>query len=75
MTRNNDKLQDSILNIINTSQEPLETKEIEQQLKQETRTKILYRLNNLRGLGHIKGKAVGPGKGTWIWWTGKNLKK
>jgi repressor of nif and glnA expression len=58
----------SILKVIENSREPLETKEIEAVLKKVTRTKILYRLNNLRAEGLIKGKQVGAGKGTWIWW-------
>ena len=63
-----DKISEKILKILNGSRDPLETKEIEIILKDYTRTKILYRLNNLRGDGLIKGKAVGSGKGTWIWW-------
>jgi DNA-binding Lrp family transcriptional regulator len=46
----------------------LETKEIGEKLKKISRVKILYRLNNLRAEGLIKGKQVGSGKGTWIWW-------
>jgi len=57
-----------ILKIINESEEPLETKEIEVMLKNVSRVMILYRLNNLRGEGLIKGKQIGSGKGTWIWW-------
>lgn len=63
-----DKTSEKILKIIKEVGEPLETREIEELLKKETRTKILYRLNNLRGDGLIKGKVVGSGKGTWIWW-------
>jgi len=52
--------------------EPLETKEIQKELggiiKDVTRTKLFYRLNNLRGEGLIKGKLVGAEKGAWIWW-------
>jgi repressor of nif and glnA expression len=59
----------AILKIINESLEPLETKEIEQLDKKVTRTRILYRLTNLRAEGLIKGKQVGAGKGTWIWWS------
>jgi len=62
------ELAKKILEIINNSNEPLETKEIEKKLKGYSRTKILYRLQNLRGEGLIKGKSVGPGKGVWIWW-------
>lgn len=58
----------SILKIIESSNEPLETKEIQDKLKKITRTKILYRLNNLRAEALIKGKQIGAGKGTWIWW-------
>lgn len=68
MDRGEDKLSKSILSIVNNSEEPLETKEIEEGLKGDTRTKIFYRLNNLRGNGVIKGKFVGGGKGAWIWW-------
>jgi len=63
-----------ILKLINYSDEPLETKEMGEKLKDKikkesvTRTKIFYRLNLLRGEGKIKGKFVGPGKGVWIWW-------
>jgi DNA-binding Lrp family transcriptional regulator len=57
-----------ILQIISKSHEPLETKEVEKELKGVSRSKILYRLNDLRGEGKIKGKHLGPGKGVWIWW-------
>ena len=71
-----DELVRDILKEINNSKEPLETKEIEILLKKYhkfvTRTKIIYRLNNLRGEGLIKGKYLGSGKGVWIWWA-KNL--
>jgi len=58
----------SILKIVEDSKEPLETKEIQVKLKKITRTKILYRLNNLRAETLINGKQIGAGKGTWIWW-------
>ena len=58
----------AVLKIIENANEPLETKEIEILAKRITRTKILYRLNNLRAEGLIQGKHVGSGKGTWIWW-------
>ncbi len=69
-------MQDNIsvlaLKIIEGAETPLETKEIQglidNSLKNITRTKIMYRLNMLRGDGLIKGKFVGPGKGVWIWW-------
>ncbi len=68
MRRNSDKISDKILEILKKAEEPLETKEIEDILKDVTRIKVLYRLNILRGDGTIKGKPVGSGKGTWIWW-------
>lgn len=68
MLRKEDELANSVLSIINLSEEPLETKEIEEKLKKITRAKIFYRLTNLRGNGLIKGKFVGSGKGVWIWW-------
>lgn len=63
-----DEISKRILKLINSSKEPLETKEIERNLKGVSRTKILYRLNDLRGQGLIKGKSIGAGKGNWIWW-------
>jgi len=63
-----DPIRDRILNILKKAEEPLETKEIELVLKNVSRVMVLYRLNDLRGEGIIKGKAVGSGKGVWIWW-------
>ena len=67
-----DSIANAILKIIQDSAEPLETKEIQEKLedsiKNVTRTKLFYRLTNLRGDGVIKGKFIGPGKGVWIWW-------
>jgi repressor of nif and glnA expression len=67
-----DKLTEVTLKIINETNEPVETKEIEEMVKKSvkdvTRAKLFYRLNNLRGEGLIKGKFSGPGKGVWIWW-------
>jgi DNA-binding Lrp family transcriptional regulator len=64
-----DEISKKILKIIKKENEPLETKEIEILLKNVSRIKVLARLNNLRGEVLIKGKNVGSGKGTWIWWT------
>ena len=63
------------LEILDLSDEPLETKEILARInsrlkKDTTRTILFYRLNLLRGEGKIKGKFAGPGKGVWIWWRG-----
>lgn len=66
--KSKDKTSETILTTINSSDEPLETKEIETKMQKETRTKILYRLRDLQGAGLIKGKMVGAGKGTWVWW-------
>lgn len=75
MTGHEDTITEKILSLITATAEPLETKEIEEGLKAKeklptivTRVKVLYRLNMLRGDGLIKGKPVGSGKGTWIWW-------
>lgn len=73
--RRNDSISQKILQLLASAKEPLETKEIESLLKNVTRVKVLYRLNLLRGDGLIKGKPVGSGKGTWIWWSKKLLKK
>lgn len=66
--RSKDKIAETILIVVSNSDEPLETKEIEMKIPEGTRTKILYRLRDLQGEGLIKGKMVGAGKGTWIWW-------
>jgi predicted transcriptional regulator len=66
-----DKESKLIFKLIESSREPLETKEVEERLKRISRTKILYRLNNLRAESLIKGKQVGSGKRTWIWWKNK----
>ena len=67
-----DSLTELALEIIEHSEDVLETKEIQEKIessiKDVTRTKLFARLNNLRGDGKIKGKFVGPGKGVWIWW-------
>ena len=67
-----DKLTDTIIKIIQHSTEPLETEEIIRLAQKKwpniTRTRVLYRLNNLRADGLIAGKMLGAGKGVWIWW-------
>lgn len=67
-----DKIKKAIAEIINKSPQPLETKEIHVNLERAvgkvSRSKLLYRLNDLRGDGEIQGKSIGSGKGVWIWW-------
>lgn len=67
-----DEISKAALKVISNANEPLETKEVEERVskivKNVTRTKLFYRLNNLRAEGLIKGKFVGPGKGVWMWW-------
>jgi repressor of nif and glnA expression len=67
-----DEISKAALKVINSADEPLETKEVEERvnklIKDSTRTKLFYRLNNLRAEGLIRGKFIGPGKGVWIWW-------
>jgi len=67
-----DDLSRQILKIVNSSNAPLETKEIHEKitidLGEVSRSKLMYRLNNLRAEGEIQGKYVGSGKGVWIWW-------
>jgi len=67
-----DDIMEEILQIINDSMAPLETKEVFERVKAEmnyvSRSKLMYRLNMLRGDGEIQGKSVGSGKGVWIWW-------
>ena len=70
-----DRISTSILTILATAIEPLETKEIQNLLTATTRVKIMYRLNRLRGDGLILGKQIGSGKGTWIWWKLESFEK
>jgi repressor of nif and glnA expression len=68
-----DKLTKTIVHVIKESDAPLETRELEEKMQQmvgdeATRTKLLYRLMDLRGEGIIYGKTVGSGRGAWIWW-------
>jgi len=59
---------EKLLKMLKSSNEPMETSEILSRIKTESRTKVMYRLNDLRGQGLIKGKRIGSGKGSWIWW-------
>jgi len=66
--------------LLNRAQEPLSTKEIENRYnskhdKKITRKKVLYRLQKMARVKAIKGKKVGPGKGTWIWYKHPLLNK
>lgn len=63
-----DEVSKAILKIVNSADEPLETTEIIAKLGKVSRSMVLYRLNDLRGEGKIKGKSIGPGKGAWLWW-------
>jgi hypothetical protein len=63
-----DKLTDVLIKTIREANEPLETKEIVHRIGNETRAKIICRLSDLGIQGTIKGKRVGGGNGTWIWW-------
>ena len=72
-----DEIIQEILRIIRMSDEPLQTEEIVSHIKSKygheiSRTKVMYRLNNLRAEGKIKGKMlIAGGKGVWIWWNNK----
>ena len=72
MANSRDKIAKVVENVVATSKEPLETKEVfertQQSLGEVSRSKVMYRLNDLRGQGEIFGKSVGSGKGVWIWW-------
>jgi hypothetical protein len=73
-----DPLEELIEQIISKSEDPLETTEViagvSDELGQVSRSKVLYRLNNLRAENEIAGKAVGSGKGTWIWYNARKPK-
>jgi len=68
-----DKISEVIIEKVNKTNQPLETKEIldyvNGKFKDITHSIILYRLMNLRGDGEINGKRISAGaKGVWIWW-------
>lgn len=68
-----DQIADIIIEVLSDANEPLQTKqvviEVKETVKTATRTKVFYRLNNLRGEGKIKGKRLIAGaRGIWIWW-------
>ena len=64
-----DDISDKILKIVTKSKEPLDTNEIIDAIPNATRSKIMYRLTNLRADGKIHGKMItSGGKGVWIWW-------
>jgi len=68
-----DEISKLIIEKVNKSNQPLETKEIldyvNGKFKNITHSIILYRLMNLRGDGEINGKRISAGaKGAWIWW-------
>ena len=68
-----DEAAEAILKIVKQSGEPLETKEIEERIKtvmKVSRSKLIYRLQNMRAEGQLRGKFMGPGKGVWVWWAG-----
>ena len=73
-----DVVKSTIEKVIQHSNEPLETKEVREKIRNDlgdvSRSKLLYRLNGLRGEGQIYGKYVGSGKGAWIWWAKKPKK-
>ena len=70
-----DPIKQLVLRIIDSSESPLETKEIVDLAKKQdstlTRTIVLKRLSDLRGDLALKGKYVGSGKGVWVWWSNK----
>ena len=67
-----DRVITKILEILNETDSPLETKEVEVLVQhaspKSTRAIVFKRLTELRRDGAIKGKHVGSGKGVWIWW-------
>ena len=62
------KIDDKLISIINSSNIPLETKEIKDQVPELSHAQVLRLLTTIWGDGVIKGKQVGSGKGVWVWW-------
>jgi len=66
-----DRVANAIRQTVNQSPSPLETTEVARLVRNAipaTRTILFKRLTDLRGDSALKGKHVGSGKGTWIWW-------
>ena len=64
-----DEISERIIKLLESSKQPMETREIEKSMKDVTRTKILNRLKDLRGDRKIGGKRIGAGaRGVWVWW-------
>ena len=61
-----------IATLLAKAKEPMETTEITKAIMARdpfaTRTIVLYRLQLLAAAQLIKGKNIGSGKGTWVWW-------
>jgi len=74
-----DRTRELILQILDSAISPLETPEIvakvQEKIPKSTRTIVFKRLADLRGDGLIKGKYIGSGKGTWIWWKVDSFKE
>jgi hypothetical protein len=69
LNRMKDDISDKILKIVEKSNEPLDTNEIIKAIPNATRSKIMYRLMDLRAEGKIHGKMItSGGKGVWVWW-------
>lgn len=69
--RKGDRVRELILQLLTSAKNPLETAEVVELVNKQiptTRTIIFKRLTDLRGDQAIKGKHIGSGKGTWIWW-------
>jgi hypothetical protein len=62
-----DEVEKRLLHLVNKSDEPLSTRELVLKMKM-TRSKVFYRLFLLRAENRIRGKFIGSGKGSWIWW-------
>lgn len=72
-----DKVIAKINEILDEASSPLETKEVEDLVRDAiptTRAIVFKRLTNLRGDQALKGKYVGSGKGVWIWWRNNAFK-
>lgn len=66
-----DKISQKVIETVFSAHTPLETKQVEEIVRDAipaTRTKIFKRLVDLRGDQILRGRVVGSGKGTWIWW-------
>ena len=63
-----DELAADIERFVIKAEGPVGTSEIEAAFPDAKRSKVLYRLQELRAQRRIRGRMVAGGRGSWIWY-------